>query len=299
MAQGFTSGIPLDTDVTLSADSNGLVSSQHAVKTYVDTEIASLPTITPAALTKTDDTNVTLTLGGTPATSLLQATSLTLGWTGTLADARIASASTWNAKQDALSGTGIVKSTAGTISYLTDNSANWDTAYTNRITSLTNTGTSGVATLIANTLNIPNYNVESFTIITSDVTTTSSSLSDVTGLSFPVTSGKTYRFSFMIPYTSSSTGNGALFSVNGASNSLLIYRCFIQTTTSQINYHANTYDAGTTATTSASGNNMSTIEGMLIASATGTVIARFASEVATTQSITAKSGASVYYKQLD
>ncbi len=33
----------------------------------------------------------------------------------------------------------------------------WDTAYTNRITSLTTTGTSGAATLIANTLNIPNY----------------------------------------------------------------------------------------------------------------------------------------------
>lgn len=41
-----------------------------------------------AALTKTDDTNVTLTLGGTPATSLLAATSLTLGWTGQLAVAR-------------------------------------------------------------------------------------------------------------------------------------------------------------------------------------------------------------------
>lgn len=43
---------------------------------------------TPSALTKTDDTNVTLTLGGTPTTALLQATSLTLGWTGTLANAR-------------------------------------------------------------------------------------------------------------------------------------------------------------------------------------------------------------------
>jgi len=40
--------------------------------------------ITPSALTKTDDTNVTLTLGGTPTTALLQATSLTLGWTGQL-----------------------------------------------------------------------------------------------------------------------------------------------------------------------------------------------------------------------
>src|ERR1051326_9051967 len=39
---------------------------------------------TPTALTKTDDTNVTLTLGGSPTTALLQSTSLTLGWTGQL-----------------------------------------------------------------------------------------------------------------------------------------------------------------------------------------------------------------------
>lgn len=41
-----------------------------------------------AALTRTNDTNVTLTLGGTPATALLQATSITAGWAGTLAVAR-------------------------------------------------------------------------------------------------------------------------------------------------------------------------------------------------------------------
>lgn len=41
-----------------------------------------------AALTKTDDTNVTLTLGGTPTTCLLVAASLTLGWTGSLAISR-------------------------------------------------------------------------------------------------------------------------------------------------------------------------------------------------------------------
>ena len=45
--------------------------------------------VTSAALTKTDDTNVTLTLGGSPTTALLAATSLTLGWTGTLAAARL------------------------------------------------------------------------------------------------------------------------------------------------------------------------------------------------------------------
>ena len=60
----------------------------------------TIPTVTPAALTKTNDTNVTLTLGGSPSNALLQAVSLTVGWTGTLADSRIASAATWNAKQD-------------------------------------------------------------------------------------------------------------------------------------------------------------------------------------------------------
>ncbi len=39
----------------------------------------------------------------------------------------------------------------------TTSQTNWDTAYTNRITSLTTTGSSGAATLTSNTLNIPNY----------------------------------------------------------------------------------------------------------------------------------------------
>lgn len=59
--------------------------------------------------------------------------------------------------QAPLSGTGLVVSSGGTISYITNNSTNWDTAYTNRITSLTTTGSSGAATLSSNTLNIPNY----------------------------------------------------------------------------------------------------------------------------------------------
>jgi hypothetical protein len=46
------------------------------------------PTVTPAALTEVSDTNVTLTLGGTPATALLQATSITAGWSGQLAPSR-------------------------------------------------------------------------------------------------------------------------------------------------------------------------------------------------------------------
>lgn len=55
---------------------------------YVFKLLPSSGSVTPAALTKTDDTNVTLTLGGTPATALLQAASITAGWTGTLGISR-------------------------------------------------------------------------------------------------------------------------------------------------------------------------------------------------------------------
>jgi len=43
---------------------------------------------TAAALTKTDDTNVTLTLGGSPSNALLHAASITAGWTGQLSVSR-------------------------------------------------------------------------------------------------------------------------------------------------------------------------------------------------------------------
>lgn len=61
----------------------------------------------PAALTKTDDTNVTLTLGGSPSTALLNAASLTLGWTGQLSLTRGGT----NASLTATNG-GVVYSTA-------------------------------------------------------------------------------------------------------------------------------------------------------------------------------------------
>lgn len=42
----------------------------------------------PSALTKTDDTNVTLTLGGSPTLALLAPTSITVGWSGILTTSR-------------------------------------------------------------------------------------------------------------------------------------------------------------------------------------------------------------------
>jgi hypothetical protein len=81
----------------------------------------TIPTVTPSALTEVDDTNVTLTLSGTPATALLQPVTITAGWTGTLADSRITSATTWNNKSRLQynNSTGTQAITAATVTYLT------------------------------------------------------------------------------------------------------------------------------------------------------------------------------------
>jgi hypothetical protein len=83
-----------------------------------------------AALTKTDDTNVTLTLGGTPTEALVTATSLTLGWSGQLAVGRggtgLATATAYAVLCGGTTGTGAFQSIAsvGTAGYvLTSNGA--------------------------------------------------------------------------------------------------------------------------------------------------------------------------------
>lgn len=43
MAQGYTSGVPIDTDGTFAANSDLLVPSQKATKTYVDNAVGAIP----------------------------------------------------------------------------------------------------------------------------------------------------------------------------------------------------------------------------------------------------------------
>lgn len=78
----------------IAANDSVLVSTSAGVPFFSTSLPAGLtipgyqPTITPAALTKVDDTNITLTLGGAPSTALLQAASITAGWTGVLSGTR-------------------------------------------------------------------------------------------------------------------------------------------------------------------------------------------------------------------
>ena len=88
--------------------------------------------------------------------------------------------------------TGVFSLTAGYSIPTTASQTTWDTAYTNRITSLTTTGTSGAATLSGNVLNIPQYQggVTSFNTRTGAITLTSSDVT--TALTYtPVTNART------------------------------------------------------------------------------------------------------------
>ena len=84
-----------------------------AAMTYANFSAQFGAPYTPAALTSSNDTNVTITLGGSPSTALLHAASLTMGWSGQLSLTRGGS----NASLTASNG-GIIYSTASAMAVL-------------------------------------------------------------------------------------------------------------------------------------------------------------------------------------
>lgn len=140
--------------------------------------------------------------------------------------------------------------------------------------------------------------------LTSDVTNnnaTANTLANVTGLEFPVLSGKLYWFWFDIVYTAAATGTGSRWSINGPTTTYLNYRSeySLTSTTSTRNANLQAYDApsGSNATSAATGNNFAEIWGVIQPSADGTVTARFASEVSSS-AIVAKVNSFVRYRQI-
>ena len=131
-------------------------------------------------------------------------------------------------------------------------------------------------------------------VLSADVANSTTTIADVTGLSFAVISGVTYRFRATIIYTAAATTTGSRWSINGPATSLLSYssRYGITATTATANY-TNTYNIPAAANTGspATTGNIAVIEGVLTPSANGTVIIRFASELAS--AITAKAGSTI------
>lgn len=138
-------------------------------------------------------------------------------------------------------------------------------------------------------------NALNLVVLSGDVTNnngTANTIADVTGLSFSVTAAETYKFKFIIAYTSAATTTGSRWSINGpGSPTLLNYssRYTINATSETVNY-ATAYDipAASNASSLTAGN-IAIIEGIIKPSANGTVIARFASEVSSS-AIVAKAG---------
>ena len=117
-------------DVTIATPSNGQVLRYNGT-TWVNATESFAGTVTSVDMSVPTG----LTISGNPIT-----TSGTLA-VGLGAGYVIPTQAALDAKQDDLNGTGIVKSTAGTITYLSDNTANWNTAYNDSIVSASVTGT--------------------------------------------------------------------------------------------------------------------------------------------------------------
>lgn len=122
------------------------------------------------------------------------------------------------------------------------------------------------------------------------------SIADVTGLSFPVVTGQRYAFKFFINYTAAATTTGSRWTIQGPSFSQLSYKSQYALTTASETFNTGlgAYDlpAASNASSAATTQNISVIEGIIVPSADGAVIARFASEIASS-AITAKAGSYV------
>lgn len=127
---------------------------------------------------------------------------------------------------------------------------------------------------------------------------TANTIADVTGLSFPVTSGQRYWFRFCIHYNAAATSTGSRWSINGPTTTDLNFESgySLTTTTRTVNTGLSAYDtpAGANATSAATGSNIAIIEGFILPSENGNVIARFASEISAS-AITALRGSIVEY----
>lgn len=147
----------------------------------------------------------------------------------------------------------------------------------------------------------PSYEAISATaapvVLGTDQTNSTVTLADVAGLSFPVQANTLYRFRFLVVFESAATGTGIRLNLNGPPNpSLLAFNADMAATTgTMIARPQNAYDQGTAAGTSAYlTGNLALVQGVIRPTAAGTVVLRFASEVAAS-AVTIRAGSHVEY----
>lgn len=132
-------------------------------------------------------------------------------------------------------------------------------------------------------------------LLGSDVTTTSGSLVDATGLSFSVKANVKYRFHFWLLVQNSNTAAGVELSINGPSVNTngLAYNVYVPTSaTAMVTGFRRAVNTATdgTAVDVADSNLLAEIFGYIDPSADGTLIVRFSTETATTTTARIKAG---------
>ena len=131
--------------------------------------------------------------------------------------------------------------------------------------------------------------------ITGDVPTTSSSLSDVTGLSFNLLANRYYSFLFWLRFQSSTLTTGIQYALNAPANTFIDYRVDIPITAAAAGAPTSrTARAVNIGSPSASvdaitSDLVATISGVVRPTANGVLIVRQASEI-NTSSVTTKAG---------
>lgn len=157
---------------------------------------------------------------------------------------------------DYSSSTGVLSTTTGYAIPTTSKQTEWDSAYTNRITSLTTTGTSGVATLIANTLNIPNY---TYTLPTASTSVLGGVKVDGTTITINGSGVISGANTYSLPIATSSVlggvkiGSGVSVDVNGVISVSTNYQAplngtgFVKAVGTTISYDNSTYLTTTSA----------------------------------------------------
>ena len=127
----------------------------------------------------------------------------------------------------------------------------------------------------------------------SDVTNSTTTFADVTGLTLAVTSGTLYHFHFDILWTVPNTSVAALFTVNGPAFTYLAYSAFAYSTTTGISQrHSNAYGDTTGQSSSLATHSRSWVEGIIEPSSSGTLALQMKSTTAA-QTATAKEGSSL------
>lgn len=163
-------------------------------------------------------------------------------------------------------------------------------------------GTTNVGMLVA-TGNLTAKNINTV-VLTADVTNNNAvanTLQNVTGLSFPVVSGGQYHFRAWIAYTSAATTTGSRWTINTPTTSHLGYESqyTLTATTQVLNCGLSAkQNPNNSSASSLTVGNRAIIEGILTASANGTVDIQFASEVALS-AIVAKAGSILTWEKLN